>query len=156
LQQHALALPAWIGITIGWSVAGTALWKGGWSERVAAVGFVLAWLATPLTRDHRWVGPQWSGFAIDVLFLAVLLVIALRTRRYWPLFAAAFQLLAVFTHLARIIDPAVGGWAYITAGVIWTYLTLFAIAYGTYNRWRERRQLAASGLAMAEPGATRR
>jgi hypothetical protein len=150
-------LPVWPGIAFGWAVALAAFWKGGWSERTAAGAFILAWLATPLLRDRSWIGTQWGGFAIDIVFLAVLVGVALRSRRYWPLFAAAFQLLAVLTHLARIIDPHVHVWAYITAGVIWTYLTLFAIALGAYNRWRERSQPAAKAApVMAEPGATRR
>ena len=150
-------MPVWIGIAFGWAVAICAMWKGGWSERVAAAAFLIAWVATSLARDHRWIGPQWGGFVIDILFLAALLFVAFRSRRYWPLFAAGFQLLAVLTHLARIIDPNVHNWAYITAGVIWTYLTLFSIALGTYNRWREPGQPVAKDVpAAAGPGATRR
>jgi hypothetical protein len=138
-------------------VAAAAFWKGGWSERLVAAGFVTAWLATPILRDRHWVGTQWAGFVIDILFLAVILVVAFRSRRYWPLFAAGFQLLAVLTHTARMIDPGVRAWAYITAGVIWTYLTLFALAVGTYSRWREGRQPAAKAApAMADPGVTLR
>ena len=131
-------IPAWIGIAVGWAIAGAALWKGGRSERIVAAAFLIAWLATAVTRDRHFVGPQWSGFVIDGAFLVVLLGVALRSVRYWPLFAAGFQLLAVLTHAARVIDPTVGGWAYITAGVIWTYFTLFALAAGTWGAWRDR------------------
>lgn len=142
---------------IGWAVAAAAVWFGGRAERAVAAGFVVAWIATPVVRDPHWDAPQWAGIAIDVLFFVFLSAVALRTRRYWPLFAAAFQLLAVLTHVARIIDPGVRAWAYYTAGIIWTYMTLLALAIGTYNRWRERGQPAANAApAMADPGATRR
>jgi bacteriorhodopsin len=122
-----------------------------------AAGFVLGWIATPLLRNPRWEAPQWAGLVIDALFLILLVTVALRSQRYWPLFAAAFQLLAVLTHFARMIDPGVRAWAYYTAGIIWTYVTLAALAVGAYNRWRERSQPAAKAApVMAEPGATRR
>ncbi|WP_374469367.1 hypothetical protein [Phenylobacterium sp.] len=74
---------------------------------------------------------------MDVSLLVVVVVVAMRSSRYWPIFAAAFQLLAVITHAAHLLDPGVGDWAYVTAGVIWTYLLLLALALGTWNRWRE-------------------
>jgi hypothetical protein len=155
--HHFLALPVWIGIVIGWAVAGAALWKGGWSERVVAMGFLVAWLTTPVLRRGGWEGPAWTGLAVDGLFLALLLFVALRSRRWWPLFAAAFELLSVLTHVARLIDPGVRAWAYATADAIWTYCLLTSLGIGTYNRWRERRQPAAKAApAMAGPGATRR
>jgi hypothetical protein len=76
------------------------------------------------------------------VFFLVLLVVSLRTERFWPLVACGFQLLAVLTHAAKLIDKGVAQWAYITAGVIWTYLVLLAMGIGTWNVWRERRALA--------------
>lgn len=151
------ALPSWVGTTIGWTVVLAALWKGGRSERVAIAGFVFAWLATPLLRSPEIEAPPWSNLAVDTIFLAILVWLALRSRRWWPLVAAALELLSVFTHIARLIDPGVRTWAYFTADIIWTYLLLGTIAVGTLNHWRARRQLAAIGApAIEDPGATRR
>ena len=64
--------------------------------------------------------------------------------------------------LARITvylvdDALIDAWAYITAGVIWSYSVLTALLVGTINRWRERRQPAANAApATDDPGATRR
>jgi hypothetical protein len=148
-----LALPAWVGIVIGWLVSGAALWKGGWSERAVAAGFIWTWIGTALTRDRTWANLQVGPLFMDVSLLVVVIVVAMRSSRYWPLFAAGFQLLAVITHAAHLLDPNVGAWAYVTAGVIWTYLLLLALAFGTWSRWREPQPAASAPT----PGpATRR
>jgi hypothetical protein len=148
-------LPPWIGITLFVAVCAAAMWKGRWEERLTGAAFLTGWVLTLLLRDRSWAGTQWGAFAVDAAFLLLVVGVALRSRRYWPMVAAGFQLLAVVTHAARILDRHLGMWAYITAGVIWTWLVMAALAVGAYNRWRER-QMAASGEAKAEPGATRR
>jgi hypothetical protein len=151
----AHGIPPWIGIAIGWAVCGSALWKGGWAERVVAAGFVINWIAVALLKDRHYAGPQWAAFAIDTAYLAVIIVVAMWSGRYWPLFAAAFQLLGVVTHIASALDRHLSAWAYITGNVIWSYLLLGAIGIGTWNAWRSD-QPAASADPITEPGATRR
>lgn len=146
-------LPAWFPIVVIGGVCAAALLKGRTEERVAAGAFLVCAVAAPFIKDYSW-GTQWSIFGLDVAYLALLVVMALRSPRYWPLWAAGFQVLGVVTHAASIIDPTLPRWAYITAGVIWTYLVLSAIAVGTWNVWREGRQ--ASAAAPATAGATRR
>lgn len=128
------------------AVCGAALWKGGWEERSVAFGLLFAWIATLLLRDPRWIGPQWGAFSADVALLVFLGVVAMRTTRYWPLFAAGFHLLAVVTHSARMLDPTMGAWAYATAAVIWAHLVIISLAVGTWNHWREetRAQVSAA------------
>lgn len=154
MHSHAYALPAWYGLLLTVLVCGAALWKGAREERIAAGALVLCWMATLLLRDPRWLGAQWGAFGVDIVFLAILTALALRTRRYWPLAAAAFQLLAVTTHAARMLDRHLGGWAYATAEIIWTQLVLIALAVGVWGTWR--RHPAASDDPTADPGATRR
>ena len=127
------------------AVCGGAFWRGGREEQTAAGAMLLSVLATLFLRDPKWSGTQWGAFAADAGLLVVLLVIALRTARFWPLFAAAFQLLCVITHIARILDPGVRAWAYATAQVIWTQWVLFAIGTGAFTNWRRtRRQIATA------------
>jgi hypothetical protein len=152
----AYGIPAWVGIAIGWLVCGTALWKGGWSARVVAVGFLVSWIADAVLKDLSFSRPQWASFAADTAYFLVILYVALRSGHYWPLFAAAFQLLEVVTYVANILDRHLSAWAYITANVIWTYLILGSIAYGTYSAWRDRRQPAIADDPTPSPGATRR
>ena len=150
-----IALPPWLAYGVTLAICALALWQGRWEERASAAGQLANIALTVVWRDHSWPAVQRGAFVADLLFFAFLLVIALRTTRYWPLAAAAFALLAVLTHLAKMIDPALQQWAYITAGVIWTYSILAAIGVGTWNSWRTRRQPTV--MAVRDPGvATRR
>jgi hypothetical protein len=156
---HALnyALPPWVGLAITVIVCGGAFWKGDREEQLAAGGLMLSTLTTVFLSDRRWgVGPQWSAFAADTCLLILLTGIALRSPRFWPLFAAAFQLLCVGIHVARAVDPGVRAWAYATGQVILSQWVFFTVGIGTINTWRASRQPTDSGLPTADPGATRR
>ena len=157
MHAHNYALPSWVGLAITVIVCGGAFWKGGREERLAAGGLLLSDLASLMLLDPRWLGLQWGAFVADVCLLVLLVWIVLRTRRYWPFAAAAFQLLCVVTHVARIVDPGVHAWAYATGQVIFSQWVFFAVGVGTINTWRASRQLAASdGDPITDPGAMRR
>ncbi len=140
---HTLQEQIWTVLML--AVSGFALWRGGWPERLVAVANVLASLASGLAENRRdFIDPQWGVMVIDVLFLALLFWLALRSDRHWPMWAAAFQLLAVVTHGAMMADPSVGGWAYITGYIIWGYMVLASLSVGTWFVARARlRQVMA-------------
>ena len=158
MLAHNYALPPWVGLVITVTVCGGAFWKGGRDEQHAAVGLMLSTLTTVFLSDRRWVGLQWSAFAADTCLLLLLTWIALRSSRYWPLPAAAFQLLCVGIHVARLVDPGVRAWAYATGQVILSQWVFFAVGIGTINTWRASRlqPAASTPVPTAEPGATRR
>ena len=143
MHSQAYQLPTWIGLSFLGVVCLLAAIFGRWEERTAA-GFLAAdVLLADLLRDHSWIGPQWAEFWTDVAYLGLLIFIALRSRRFWPLFAAGFQLLSIMTHTMRMLDPKVNGWTYATAIVIFTYLIMYAILFGIWGSWQERRRLKA-------------
>lgn len=144
-----IALPPWLGFVVMFLVCSGAFVRGDVEERLTAGGLMTNVLATVVMRDPSWPQLQRAGFLVDVLFLLLLLGIALRTRKFWPLAAAAFQLLAVLTHVAKMIDPDLHQWSYITAIVIWTYLLMIALGVGVWNSWR------AWGYALSGEGAVR-
>lgn len=137
------------------AVCALAAWRGRDVERLAAASYLAAWALTLVTFRAGTGGTQWSVMIVDVGLLVILTAIALRSARYWPLFSASFQLLAVVTHVARALDSEVSGWAYQTAGIIWGYLVIAAIGYGSWTaprRYAEIEALEPSDV----PGATRR
>ena len=131
-----IELPPWLGQLLTFVVCAAAFLKGDVEERLTAGSIVINIAATRVLRDYSWPQVQLGGFGADVLSLVLLLAIALRTHKFWPLAAAAFQLLMVLTHVAKMIDPNLGQWAYITAIVIWTYLLQIALGVGVWNCWR--------------------
>lgn len=128
-------------------VCGSAFWKGGREEQFAAGAMLMSLAATIVLRDPRWAGLQWGAFSADALLLLALTGVALRTTRYWPLCAAAFQLLCVTTHLARMMDPGVRAWAYATGQVIFTHLMLYSLAFGVWGAWRASRASSLKPVA---------
>lgn len=134
-------------------LCGVAVWRGRDEERLAAAALLADWaLATFVYRATQET--QWGILLIDTAQFGVFLWIAMRSARYWPLTLTAFGLLQLVTHLAHAADPTVGGWSYITAEIIWSYLVLFTIAYGAWTapRYAEK---AADPTALP-PGAIRR
>lgn len=121
------------------SVALLAAWRGGWAERTIAFGMVIDSLATDVFQNTRdWHAPQWADLAIDFVYLIVMVWVALKSNRMWPLWAAAFQLIDVAIYLAFVADRRVGALAPYTAIVIWSYLILIVVVVGTLTR-RTRR-----------------
>lgn len=114
---------------------GTALWLGGWPERVAAAAMVVAWFATAvlLSRIQLW-GVEIEVMVVDVGLFTAILAIALRSDRWWPLWASGFLGLVVLVHLAVILDPKIWGRAYFVASNIFSYLTMLALLIGSLGR----------------------
>ena len=116
------------------AVSAYAFLRGGRPERTVAIANIVAYLATIAVQNRQdWFHPQWSMLTVDVAFLALLVGMALLVDRYWLLFAAAFQLLGVVTHLAIIADPSVRSLAYLRSLGIWGYMVLVALAAGAYG-----------------------
>ena len=119
-------------------ISGAALWRGGRAERVIALANLGAWGASLLLENRtNWLDPQWGVLLVDIAFLAVLLAFALRNAATWLLFAAAFQLLSVVTHVAIMVDGGVRARAYFQGLAIWSYLVLFSLGFGAWARWRQ-------------------
>ncbi len=147
---HTLPQQVWTVLMIGVTVF--AFWRGGWPERTVAVGMIADSVASGILQDrHNWATTQWGDLAVDVAYLLLLVWVALKSDRLWPLWAAAFQLVGVVIYLARIVDMKVGALAPFTAVVIWSYLVLLSVVVGTWQRWRDRRPAPsppAEGSAM--------
>ncbi len=131
--MSAYQLPIWVWPTALMTVCALAFLRGRDEERLAAAAYLANWALTLVVFKARSVETQWAVLLLDFALLALYLHLALRTLRYWPLFAAGFQLLAVVTHIARALDTAVSGWAYLTAGLVWSYLVILSIGYGAWT-----------------------
>ena len=125
------SLYQWASLLALFLATGAALWRGGWPERLAAGGMIAAWVATALFQNgvQLW-GPQSGVMIIDSALLALLVFIALRSNRWWPMWACGFHAMSVVLHLTVIIDPKVWGRAYFVAIGAFSYLALAALFFG--------------------------
>lgn len=85
-----------------------ALILGGRTERLVAVAFIVAAIATNLASalGSHWHGPNWGVIGVDLLFLVVLTIVACRSIRFWPIWTAASQLAGCLAHLPAILLPS--------------------------------------------------
>jgi hypothetical protein len=151
LLVSAYQLPPWVWPAVLVGVCAIAVWRGGDEERLGAGTILLGWSLSSLVFKAYSEETQWAMLAIDAAEFAVFLWLALRSRRYWTLFVAAFKLLIVITHIAHALDNSVSGWAYLTAVLLWSYLSLYIVGYAA---WTAPNYKAA--IATPAPGATRR
>lgn len=122
-------------------VCGFALWRGGQPERFVAAIFLLAFpLSSFLNHKLRSQGVQIGSLVVDVTMMLLLLGIALRANRYWPIGLAAMQLLQVTGHLLKLADPRMLPLLYWISSVVWAYPMLILLLLGTVrHRNREKR-----------------
>lgn len=90
--------------------------------------------ATPTFQSvEQWV------LIVDVATWAAFLHLALTSNRFWPLWATAFQTVALITHIAVLIDPAIVPKAYAFGQGLWAYPILLTLLVGAE---RHRRLMA--------------
>lgn len=119
---------------------GYASWRGGAPERIGAGIFVLAAVLTIFA-----VSPYASRFhhlehglvAVDVAVFAAFFALSLASERFWPLWIASLQLIAVGTHLVRLIAPDLIPRAYSEIVTFWAYPMLLLLIVATRrHEWR--------------------
>ncbi len=137
-------LPTQIGAAVTVLVVAFAFLKGDEPERIAGGAYVLTWFATLLVQgDGSVPGTQWGMMGIDLIMLGVYVSLVWKSRRAWPVWAAALQSLIVMSHILTLVDirPPVSA-VYAVINLASTGI-LLAIAIGTFWAWQERR---AAGL----------
>jgi len=123
---------------------GFALWKGGRAERWVAAALLIENTISILIQDpHPATGPRYLTLAMDAAVLLVILWVAFSTPLRWPLLASALQILSILTFVARIIDPTVGSWAYLTIDIAISFILMAAVVYGAFVHARNLRALRA-------------
>lgn len=125
-------------------VCAYALWRGGQPERLVAAVFLLGAVLSGFVQGPQW---QWRGveigiLTIDATMLVLLVWIALRADRYWPIAVAAMQVLQVVGHLLKLADPRMLPLLYWISNVVWAYPMIAVLGLGTL---RHRNRVKRSG-----------
>lgn len=117
-------------------VCAYAVMRGGRDERIGALALATAAVGSPLVMSHDWGGPEVGVILVDLALLSALMVLALRSRAFWPMWAAGFQGCAVAVHLVAARSPTMLPAVYAETLAVWAYPVLAALAVGT---WLETR-----------------
>jgi hypothetical protein len=119
-----------------------AVWRGGRYERTAAFGLVGAWVLTVVAYRGPSLPTEQIELTADVMLLALLIWVALKSSAWWPILAAGFHLLAILTHAAKDLDRQIGLWVYMSAQILWGYLLAITIGIGA---WRHPSRVLVHG-----------
>jgi hypothetical protein len=120
---------------------GYALWRGRKYEQLSALVFLTASVVSVLARSpmhERYLTVERTDLLIDSLVLVALVAIALRSDRFWPLWAAGLQLTISMSHVLKAIQPDLLPLAYAAAERFWSYPTLIILFIGAWRQHRRR------------------
>lgn len=131
---------------------GYALARGGPPERIISGALLAAYAATVASYSdlaERFYQLEVGTFVVDVTLLLVLVAVALRADRGWPLLLAGLQLDSVGAHVLKYFDLPMIRVTYALMIAVWSYPMLVALAIGT---WRHRQRFKALGYDRAWTG----
>ena len=122
-----------------------ALTKGGRPERIGAATVLGGWFLSVLAQTYiGYASVQWPTLIIDVVALAIFIALVWKSPRTWPVWASAFQLLAVASHFMVLMKLRPEISAFYTVINMSGYGIITALGVGTFFAWQERR---AVGIA---------
>ena len=122
-----------------------AWWRGGADERIVALTCLAGTVATLLVVSplrQRYASLEEGLLLVDLAVLAGFITVALRSKRFWPLWVAGLQLTTSIGHVLKGVDQDLLPKAYGAALQFWSYPILIILLVGTYRR--HRRQLRAA------------
>ena len=109
--------------------------NGGRTGKIGSAIFILATIlsAAAVQMNPNWAGTSLGLFAVDAGCLLALLILALMSNRFWPIWALGFQIVAVATHLATLSIPDVVPKSFQALLSFWTIPILWAMVVGTHK-----------------------
>jgi len=133
----------WLFLALLVSVSAYILRFGHLEERVALSTLIVNFVATFLLYNlgsKDWLKPHYGIFAIDTITMAILLAIAFRSKRFWPLPVAAFQIITVLAQLVGFFGQNLVSYALGVAQGASSYVQLLILVLAA----RKSRSLPAS------------
>ena len=123
-----------------------AWWRGGEDERIVAATCLAGTVATLLVISplhQRYSGVEEGLLLVDLAVLAGFVTVALRSKRFWPLWVAGLQLTTSIGHILKGVDQELLPRAYGAALQFWSYPILIILVVGTYRSDRRLRRARA-------------
>ena len=120
--------------------------RGGPPERIAAASLLaaaLASVAVATTFKDRFHHVETGILSVDISLLSILLWLAHRSTRFWPIWIAGFLAAEVFVHLVRPVLPESFTQEYMDAIALWAWFAQIILIIATI---RHRRRLRTFGV----------
>lgn len=108
------------------------------ARRVGAV-MLLGWIVSLLVYRDNSRFADGGLMLIDCLVAVFFVWESVRSRRLWTVAVAAFQLLALASHLATVIDHRVTINTYKLSLAVWSHAILLVLAWAVWRQWRQTR-----------------
>jgi hypothetical protein len=109
--------------------------NGGRTGKAGSAIFIVASITTAAAAQMNpdWAGTSLGLFAVDAGCLLALLILALMSNRFWPIWALGFQIVAVATHLATLYIPDVVPKSFQALLSFWAIPILWVMVAGTHK-----------------------
>ena len=109
--------------------------NGGRTGKAGSAIFILATMSSEaaVRMNPNWAGTSMGLFAVDAGCLLALLILALMSNRFWPIWALGFQTAAVATHLATLSIPDVVPKSLHALVSFWAIPILWVMVAGTHK-----------------------
>lgn len=107
--------------------------NGGRTGKAGAAIFIVATIlsAAAATMNPSWATTSYGLFAVDGGCLLALIILALNSNRYWPIWAMGFQTVAVAKHMATLWIPDFVPKSYQALLSFWAIPILWVMVMGT-------------------------
>lgn len=123
---------------------------GGVTGRIGASLNVGATVATLLAQQYGpWNHTHIPVLMIDLLLMGALYMLAIKSRCYWPIWAAGFHLITVTGHAATLIVPEFRSTLYYYFNGMWAIFVQMAMVWGITLDRIYLHQKNESGLSKA-------
>ena len=104
---------------------------GGETGRIGAALNVGATVATLFAQDAMpWTQTHIPVLIVDVVLMAALFALAMKSQAYWPIWAAGFHLITVTGHAATLIAPDFRSSLYYYFNGMWAIFVQMAMVWG--------------------------
>lgn len=133
----------WIYLLLLLSSVILIFWKGKWEERLVLAALTIGSLLTPLLHaqtERDWLTPDIALFVNELCVTIVILFVAYRSRSFWPIPIAAFQMLALLTPFAALMGQDLVSYAVGMMQGMWAYPQLLIMIYIVTARLIKERQ----------------
>jgi len=115
---------------------------GGHEGRWITCLYLLAMIGTHYARRFQplWAEPQTPVFVVDTLLLVGLVVVALNSDRYWPIWLAGLHVLTVAAYFEALVVSDYGYRVYFILESFWSLPKLLILLVGVLLDWERGRE----------------